>query len=82
MGDRRGWAELRPHNVDVLNLMLGRTDTPVHRQNLARRGLPVQSSERSIIDAVTRSWYTPNWNKEDNRVERVALRVPLEATTT
>ncbi len=26
------WAELRHHNVDVLNLILGRTDTPAHRK--------------------------------------------------
>jgi short-subunit dehydrogenase len=35
------WAELRPHGVDVLNLILGRTDTPMFRQHLAKRGLPV-----------------------------------------
>jgi uncharacterized protein len=32
------WAELKPHGVDVLSLMMGRTDTPAHRENLARRG--------------------------------------------
>lgn len=26
------WAEMRHHNVDVLNLILGRTDTPAHRR--------------------------------------------------
>ena len=26
------WAELRHHGVDVLNLILGRTDTPAHRR--------------------------------------------------
>ena len=26
------WAEMRYHNVDVLNLILGRTDTPAHRR--------------------------------------------------
>lgn len=35
------WAELRPHGVDVLNLMLGRTDTPAFRALLAEKGLPV-----------------------------------------
>lgn len=32
------WSELKPHGVDVLSLMLGRTDTPAHRENLAKRG--------------------------------------------
>jgi len=35
------WAELRPHQVDVLSLVLGQTDTPALRQLLARNGLPV-----------------------------------------
>ncbi len=35
------WAELRPHGVDVLNLILGRTDTPEFRRFLAMKGLPV-----------------------------------------
>jgi short-subunit dehydrogenase len=35
------WAELRPHGVDVLNLILGRTDTPAFRKLLAEKGLPV-----------------------------------------
>ena len=35
------WAELRPHGVDVLNMVLGRTDTPAFRALLAEKGLPV-----------------------------------------
>ena len=35
------WAELRHHNVDVLNLMLGRTDTPAHRRILEESGQPI-----------------------------------------
>jgi short-subunit dehydrogenase len=35
------WAELRPHGVDVLSLILGRTDTPELRRWLASRGAPV-----------------------------------------
>jgi len=34
------WAELRPHGVDVLNLVMGRTDTPAHRELMARKGIP------------------------------------------
>jgi short-subunit dehydrogenase len=32
------WAELRHDNVDVLSLILGRTDTPAHRRLLERNG--------------------------------------------
>lgn len=35
------WAELRQHGVDVLNLVLGRTDTPEFRRLLAEKGMPV-----------------------------------------
>jgi uncharacterized protein len=35
------WSELRPHGVDVLNLVLGRTDTPAFRALLAEKGQPV-----------------------------------------
>ena len=34
------WIELRPHGVDVLNLILGRTDTPAHRELMAEKGIP------------------------------------------
>lgn len=34
------WAELRPYGVDVLNLVLGQTDTPAFRQLLADKGKP------------------------------------------
>lgn len=35
------WAELRHHGVEVLNLILGRTDTPAHRRLLESKGQPV-----------------------------------------
>ncbi len=35
------WAELRHHGVDVLNLILGRTDTPAHRRLMERNGQPI-----------------------------------------
>jgi short-subunit dehydrogenase len=35
------WAEYRHYGVHVLNLILGRTDTPALRDLLARKGLPV-----------------------------------------
>lgn len=35
------WAELRHHNVEVLSLILGRTDTPAHRRLMERNGQPI-----------------------------------------
>jgi short-subunit dehydrogenase len=35
------WVELRPYGIDVLNLVLGRTDTPALRTLLAEKGMPV-----------------------------------------
>jgi short-subunit dehydrogenase len=35
------WAELRPHGVHVLNLILGRTNTPMFRAFMQKRGLPL-----------------------------------------
>jgi short-subunit dehydrogenase len=35
------WAELRQHGVDVLSLVLGRTDTPAFRKLLAEKNLPI-----------------------------------------
>ena len=32
------WAELRPHGVDVLTMVLGQTDTPSYRATLAKSG--------------------------------------------
>jgi uncharacterized protein len=37
------WAELKPHGVDVLNLIMGRTDTPAHRELMERKGIPFPS---------------------------------------
>ena len=38
------WAELRHDGIDVLNLILGRTDTPAHRMSLAKSGQPVSTA--------------------------------------
>lgn len=35
------WAELEPHGVDVLSYVIGRTDTPAHRELMEARGMPV-----------------------------------------
>jgi len=44
------WAELRPHGVDVLNLIMGRTDTPAHRELMERKGIPIPSGMASPDD--------------------------------
>lgn len=41
------WAELRPHRVDVLNLVLGQTDTPEFRRLLAEKGKALPSNMAS-----------------------------------
>lgn len=40
------WAELRPHGVDVLGLVLGETDTPALRRARHRLGLAASVDER------------------------------------
>lgn len=35
------WAEMRPHGVDVLTLVLGRTDTPEFRRFLSEKNMPL-----------------------------------------
>lgn len=35
------WAELKPHGVDVLSYIIGRTDTPAHRELMEARDMPV-----------------------------------------
>jgi short-subunit dehydrogenase len=44
------WAELRDDGVDVLNLVLGRTDTPEFRRILAEKGVPVPDNIASADD--------------------------------
>jgi short-subunit dehydrogenase len=65
------WAELRGHGVDVLNLLLGRTDTPELRRLLASRGAPVPAGLASPEDVarvgLERLPYGPvhNWGLAD-----------------
>lgn len=35
------WAELHPQGVDVLSYVIGRTDTPAHRELMQARGMPI-----------------------------------------
>lgn len=66
------WAELRPHGVDVLNLVLGRTDTPEFRRLLAEKGMPVPdniaSSNEVARIGLQRLPHGPvyNWGQADD----------------
>lgn len=35
------WAELKPHGVDVCHYIIGRTDTPAHRELMETRGMAI-----------------------------------------
>lgn len=35
------WAELKPHGIDVLHYVIGRTDTPAHRELMEARGMAI-----------------------------------------
>lgn len=65
------WAELRPHGVDVLYLVLGITDTPELRRLLTEKGLPPPPGMASPVDVaelgLARLPHGPvhNWGQED-----------------
>lgn len=48
------WAEMRHVGVDVLNLILGRTDTPAHRQLAEANGRPFDTSGMASAADVAR----------------------------
>jgi len=66
------WAELRHHGVDVLNLILGRTDTPAHRRLMERNGQPIPEGMAKSEDVaevgLARLAHGPtyNWGQEDH----------------
>jgi short-subunit dehydrogenase len=66
------WAELQPHGVDVLNLVLGRTDTPAFRQMLADKQQPLPADIASADDVakvgLERLAHGPvhNWGVDDD----------------
>ncbi|WP_345422948.1 SDR family NAD(P)-dependent oxidoreductase [Halioxenophilus aromaticivorans] len=68
------WTELRPHGVDVLNLILGQTDTPAFRATLAKVGLPLPPNLATPDEvaklALERLPHGPvcNWGIDDNVV--------------
>lgn len=66
------WAELRHHGVDVLNLILGRTDTPAHRRSLELSGQPIPTGmatpEEVAEIGLAKLPHGPdhNWGQEDD----------------
>lgn len=66
------WAELRGCGVDVLSLILSRTDTPAHRELMARNGQPVPDGMAQPEDVarvgLERLPYGPihNWGEDEN----------------
>lgn len=67
------WAELEPHGVDVLSYVIGRTDTPAHRELMAARGMPVPDGLADPEDVarlgLQRLPYGPvcNWGEADDQ---------------
>ncbi len=68
------WAELAPHNVHVLYLVLGMTDTPALRKLLAEKGLPtppgLADPDEVAELGLQRLPHGPihNWGLEDDEV--------------
>jgi short-subunit dehydrogenase len=66
------WAELRPHGVEVLTLVLNRTDTPAFRTLLKEKGMPMPDGVASPADVarvgLERLPYGPicNWGQADD----------------
>lgn len=66
------WMELHRHGVDVLTLVLGRTDTPEFRRMLASKGAPIPdnlASPEAVAEVgLARLPHGPirNWGQEDD----------------
>ena len=72
------WAELEPHGVDVLSFVLGRTDTPAHRELMEARGMPVPEGLASADEVarlgLERLPFGPvcNWGEADDEAKMSA----------
>ena len=68
------WAELRPHGVHVLNLIMGKTDTPAHRELMDKLGVPFPDDAADADEVaalgLARLPYGPvqNWGEADDEV--------------
>jgi len=77
------WAELRHDGIDVLTLVLGRTDTPSHRKILEESGQPLPadmaSSEEVAEVGLRQLPHGPIWNwGQPNDVAGMAPNSPDE----
>ncbi len=67
------WAELRPFDVDVLTLVLGKTDTPEFRRFMAEKNMPLPADCASSDDVarvgLDRLPHGPikNWGEADDQ---------------
>jgi uncharacterized protein len=68
------WAELRPRGVHVLNLIMGKTDTPAHRELMDKLGVPFPEDAADADEVaalgLARLPHGPvqNWGEEDDQV--------------
>jgi short-subunit dehydrogenase len=76
------WAELEPHGVDVLSYVIGRTDTPAHRELMAVRGMAIPDNLAHADDVarlgLERLPHGPvcNWGEADDE----AIMAPTSAS--
>jgi short-subunit dehydrogenase len=67
------WAELKPSGVDVLTLVMSKTDTPEFRRYMAAKGQSIPEDSASAYDVarvgLERLPYGPikNWGEEDDQ---------------
>lgn len=72
------WAELEPHGVDVLSFVLGRTDTPAHRELMEARGMAIPAGLADPDDVarlgLERLPFGPvcNWDEADDEAKMSA----------
>lgn len=72
------WAELEPHGVDVLSYVIGRTDTPAHRELMEARGMPMPDGLAKPDDVarlgLERLPFGPvcNWGEADDEAKMSA----------
>lgn len=72
------WAELEPHGVDVLSYVIGRTDTPAHRELMEARGMAIPEGLADPDDVarlgLRRLPFGPvcNWGEADDEAKMCA----------
>lgn len=75
------WAELEPNGVDVLSYVIGRTDTPAHRELMEARGMAIPDNLAAPDDVarlgLARLPHGPvcNWGEADDE----AIMAPTSA---